>query len=405
MTKVVFLLIPGLHLLDLAGPAQAFGTAADLGRGYQLCYVGEQQDVPTAQGVTVRAATDWPQLAPEDLVIVPGWRVGPAIARTGPVADATLRQLSGHHANGGTVASVCAGADALGRAGLLDGRRCTTHHDIQDDLIRRYPRATVVRDVLYVIDDRVATSAGIASGIDLALHLVAVRDGPAVAARVAREMVVYARRNGDEQQASAMLRHRNHLSDTAHRAQDHIEARLADPLPLTEIAGACGVSERTLTRRFAAATGLTPLRYQQLLRLERAGHLIGHGATVEAAARAVGFTDARMLRRLRARAGSLAALGLCGQLLPAVPCRCFLAADAGSRWSSDDREGGVQNVHQPSLIDITQSYCAQFNDATGTVGIWPVIRSLSSTVSSASPCTPRAARSAAPTRRSSRTPA
>jgi transcriptional regulator GlxA family with amidase domain len=98
-----------------------------------------------------------------------------------------------------------------------------------------------------------------------------------------------------------MLRHRNHLSDTAHRAQDHIEARFGEPLPLTQIARACGVSERTLTRRFTSATGLTPLRYQQLLRLERAGHLIGHGATVETAAAAVGFTDARMLRRLRAR--------------------------------------------------------------------------------------------------------
>jgi transcriptional regulator GlxA family with amidase domain len=81
---------------------------------------------------------------------------------------------------------------------------------------------------------------------------------------VAREMVVYARRNGDEQQASAMLRHRNHLSDTAHRAQDHIEARFASPLPLAEIARRCGVSERTLTRRFTAATGVTPLRHQQL---------------------------------------------------------------------------------------------------------------------------------------------
>ena len=251
----------------------------------------------------MRAATDWPPLTAADLVIVPGWRVGSGIAGTGPPAAGTIARLSGHHGCGGTVASVCAGADALGRAGLLDGRRCTTHHEIQDELARRYPRATVVRDVLYVTDDRVATSAGIASGIDLALHLIAVRDGPAVAARVAREMVVYARRNGDEQQASAMLRHRSHLSDTAHRAQDHIEDRLADPLPLTDIAGACGVSERTLTRQFTAATGLTPLRYQQLLRLERAGHLIGHGATVEAAARAVGFSDARMLRRLRARTG------------------------------------------------------------------------------------------------------
>jgi transcriptional regulator GlxA family with amidase domain len=302
VTKVVFLLVPGLHLLDLAGPAQAFGTAADLGCGYELAYVAEQEDVPAAQGVTLRAATQWPALAPDDLIIIPGWRTGPVIKGTGPLAGATLEAVAAHHARGGTVASICAGADALGRAGLLDGRRCTTHHEIQDELARRYPRATVVRDVLYVTDGRVATSAGIASGIDLALHLIAVRDGPATAARAAREMVVYARRNGDEQQASAMLRHRSHLSDTAHHAQDHIEARFAAPLPLAEIASTCGVSERTLTRKFTEATGVTPLRYQQLLRLERAEHLISHGASVEAAARTVGFQDPRMLRRLRSRA-------------------------------------------------------------------------------------------------------
>jgi transcriptional regulator GlxA family with amidase domain len=300
VTTVVFLLVPGLHLLDLAGPAQAFGTAADLGCGYDLRFVAEQQDVPAAQGITVRADRDWPGLTAGDLVIVPGWRA-PAIAGTGPLQAATLSRLARHYAEGGMVASVCAGADALGRAGLLDGRRCTTHHDIQDELAQRYPAAIVVRDVLYVVDGRVATSAGIASGIDLALHLIATRDGPAVAAQVAREMVVYARRNGGEQQASAMFRHRNHLSDTAHRAQDHIEARFAGSLPLAELATACGVSERTLTRRFTAATGLTPLRYQQTLRFERAEHLIGHGATVESAARAVGFQDPRMLRRLRAR--------------------------------------------------------------------------------------------------------
>jgi transcriptional regulator GlxA family with amidase domain len=235
VSRVVFLLVPGLHLLDLAGPAQAFSTAADLGCGYELHYVAEREDVRTAQG-------------------------------------------------------------------LLDGRRCTTHHLIQDEPAARYPSATIIRDVLYVVDGRLASSAGIASGIDLALHLIAVRDGPVVAARVAREMVVYARRNGDEQQASAILRHRSHLSDLAHRAQDGIESRFADTLPLADLAADCGVSERTLTRRFVAATGMTPLRYQQVLRVERAEHLIGHGATVEAAARTVGFADARMLRRLRSRA-------------------------------------------------------------------------------------------------------
>ena len=300
MPRVAFLLVPGLHLLDLAGPAQVFSTAADLGYGYELHYVAEQPEVATAQGLTVRAGPGWPELGPDDMIMVPGWR-GPVLAGRRPLGAVTLGRLAGHHATGGTVASVCAGADALGRAGLLDGRRCTTHHDLQDELARRYPLATVIRDVLYVVDGRVVTSAGIASGIDLALHLIAARHGPGAAARAARQMVVYARRNGDEPQASAMLRHRAHLSDTVHRVQDLIDARFSEPLPLARLAAASGVSQRTLTRLFGQATGLTPLRYQQLLRAERAEHLIGHGATVEAAARAAGFQDARMLRRLRAR--------------------------------------------------------------------------------------------------------
>jgi transcriptional regulator GlxA family with amidase domain len=302
VTQVVFLLVPQVHLLDLAGPAQVFGTAAQHGLGYTLRYVAEREDVPTAQGLTVRAELERPSLTPADLVVVPGWR-SPSLRGTGRLGEPTLRRLAGHHAAGGTVASVCAGADALGRAGLLDGRRCTTHHDLQDELARRYPRADVVRDVLYVVDGRVVTSAGIASGIDLALHLVAMAHGAAAAARIAREMVVFCRRNGDEQQASAMLRHRGHLHDVVHRAQDIIDARFSEPLPLPALALECGVSERTLTRLFVHATGLTPLRYQQTLRTERAEHLIGQGATVESAARAAGFADARMLRRLRARGG------------------------------------------------------------------------------------------------------
>jgi transcriptional regulator GlxA family with amidase domain len=301
VTKVVFLLVPGLHLLDFAGPAQAFFTAADAEYGYELHFVAEQPEVPTAQGVAVRAGARWPPLQREDLIVVPGWRA-PRLARAGPLGPGSIATLSRHHARGGTVASVCAGADALGRAGLLDGRRCTTHHGVQEELARRYPQATVVRDVLYVVDDRVATSAGIASGIDLALHLIATRHGPGAAARIAREMVVYARRNGDEPQASAMLRHRSHLSDTVHRVQDLIDSRFTERLPLADLAATAGVSQRTLTRLFARATGMTPLRYQQQLRTERAEHLIGHGATVQAAARAAGFEDPRMLCRLRARA-------------------------------------------------------------------------------------------------------
>ncbi|TCC11019.1 GlxA family transcriptional regulator [Kribbella soli] len=299
-TRVVFVLVPRLHLLDLAGPAQVFTTANDFGYGYEVSYVAESEEIGTAQGVPLRAQLEWPELDAGDLVVVPGWR-SPRLSPEPPIGLEFRQRLRAHHAAGGSVASVCSGADALGWAGLLDGRRFTTHHDLTDELAARYPRAIIVRDVLYVEDDRVITSAGIASGIDLALHLVAVGRGAEAAARVAREMVVYARRNGDELQESAMLRHRGHLNDLAHRVQDVIDARYADRLPLTDLAGQIGVSERTLTRIFTAATGLTPLRYQQLLRLERAEHLIGHGTTVESAARTVGFEDARMLRRLRGR--------------------------------------------------------------------------------------------------------
>jgi transcriptional regulator GlxA family with amidase domain len=245
MSQVVFVLLPGVHLLDVAGPAQVFDTAADFGQAYRLGYVAEREQVRSAQGLVLTANVQWPELGTDDLVVVPGWRA-PTL-RGGPrLSPAEAERLRAHHAAGGTVAGVCAGAEALGQAGLLDGRRCTTHHQLQDELAARYPRATVVRDVLYTTDDRVMTSAGIVSGIDLSLHLPAVRHGPAFASRVARDM---------------------------------------------------------LTRLFGPATGgLTPLRYQQLLRLERAEHLIDHGTTVEAAAREVGFEDARMLRRLRARA-------------------------------------------------------------------------------------------------------
>lgn len=304
MSHVVFVLVPGVHLLDLAGPAQVFSMAGDFGQPYRLSYVADQEEVCSAQGLPLAAHTQWPELNADDLVVVPGWRA--STLRGGPeLSRSVLERLRAHHTAGGAVASVCAGAEALGRAGLLDGRRCTTHHHLQDELAARHPRAIVVRDVLFTTDDRVVTSAYIASGIDLALHLLAVRHGPALAAQVARDMVVYARRNGHEPQASAMLRHRSHLDDAVHRAQDLIDARFAEPLPLAYVAASVGVSERTLTRMFHRATGgLTPLRYQQTLRVERAEHLIGHGTTVEAAAREVGFQDVRMLRRLRSRAPS-----------------------------------------------------------------------------------------------------
>lgn len=298
--RVVFVLAPGVQLLDLAGPAQVFDTVGEVTDAtWPLDYVAETVRVESSQGLAVSARTDWPETSADDLVVVPGWRVGDG--RSAPrLTTGTLERIARHHRQGGTVMSVCAGAFALAAAGLLDGHRATTHHELQDELARRHPLVHVVHDVLFVEDGRLLTSAGIASGIDLALHVVAERLGPRIAARVARAMVVAARRNGADPQESAMLRHRNHLDDLVHRAQDLIDARFDERLPLAWLAASLAVSERTLTRAFARSIGMSPLRYQRLLRLERARALIAAGATAETAAREAGFADARMLRRLRA---------------------------------------------------------------------------------------------------------
>jgi transcriptional regulator GlxA family with amidase domain len=299
MSTVLFAVPARVHLLDLAGPAQAFSAAVDVGADYHLSYVGDEAVVASHQGLPLQLSVDWPALSAADTIVVPGCRVGSESAVPG-LGTASLERIVAHHAAGGRVASVCSGAFALAEAHLLDGRRATTHHDVQEELARRFPAVKVVPDVLYVVDERVATSAGVASGIDLALHLIAVDHGPALAARVARSMVVHGRRNGAAPQESAMLRHRDHLSDVVHRVQDTLDRRFTESLPLRELAEDAGVSERTLTRLFRAATGLTPLKYQQLLRLEQADQLLSQGWTMDSAAQRIGLSDARMLRRLRA---------------------------------------------------------------------------------------------------------
>ncbi|MDF0531480.1 DJ-1/PfpI family protein [Tsukamurella sp. 8F] len=296
MTTALFVLPDHVHMLDVAGPAQVLGAAADCGAEYRLRYFGETATVRSHQGLDFAAETRWPDLHADDVVVVPGWRASGARV---PLTRDTLRSIATHHGRGGTIMSVCSGAFALAAAGLLDGRRCTTHHELCADLAAGCPGADVVRDVLYVVDGRVRTSAGIASGIDAALGLLADRHGPAVAAKVARTMVVYTRRNGDSPQSSLMLAYRDHTNDAVHRALDLIDSRFTEPLPLQAIARHAGVSERTLTRAFGAVADTTPLRYQQALRVEHAEALIAGGVTVEGAAHAVGFADARMLRRLR----------------------------------------------------------------------------------------------------------
>ncbi|MGI8880614.1 MAG: GlxA family transcriptional regulator [Jatrophihabitans sp.] len=262
-TTVVFAVPDGVHLLDLAGPAQAFSTAIDMGVEYRLVYVGDNSLIDSHQGVALQVTTEWPLLEPDDLVIVPGRRVGDGPPSPG-LSSELIDLVAAHHGAGGRVASVCSGAFDLAEAKLLDGRRATTHHDLQDVFARKFPLVRVIRDVLYVVEDRIATSAGVASGIDLALHLIAVDHGASLAARIGRSMVIHNRRNGSSPQESVMLRHRDHMSDIVHRVQDTLDARFAELLLLQELAQSIDVSERTLRSLSTLMRHHSPIFIEQM---------------------------------------------------------------------------------------------------------------------------------------------
>jgi transcriptional regulator GlxA family with amidase domain len=207
--------------------------------------------------------------------------------------------LRNAHDAGAVVGSVCVGAFLLGAAGLLGGRSCTTHWKYVDELAKRYPNARVMADRLYVFDGRIATSAGISSGIDLALAMIERRQSARIAARVARVMVVTARRPGRHEQLSPFFDNRDHTIHEVHLVQDRLLEDLAASYTLEDLADYASVSVRTLTRQFRAATGTTINGYLTTLRLSRAKELLQTGAlNIETIAERCGFADGRQLRRL-----------------------------------------------------------------------------------------------------------
>jgi transcriptional regulator GlxA family with amidase domain len=187
----------------------------------------------------------------------------------------------------------------LGDAGLLDGRQCTTHWSRVDDLQHRFPRARVLTNRLFVEDGPIITSAGIVSGIDMALGLVEREHGPLVAVAAAREMVIYIRRDGSQRQHSVYLDYRTHLHPGVHRVQDWLIAHPEEGASLDKLARVAGLSPRHLTRVFRQATGVSIQEYRTRLRLERARSLLRDpGLTLEAIAVRCGFESSRQLRRI-----------------------------------------------------------------------------------------------------------
>jgi transcriptional regulator GlxA family with amidase domain len=273
---------------------QAFYEANATRARYRVRVCAPKAQIVSHHGLVLADLQPLPVEAGNALVIVPGM----PYARTERVDRAVVRWLIRAAKGGAHLASVCTGAFVLGEAGLLNERTCTTHWSRTADLSRRYPRARVLEDRLFVTDGPITTSAGIASGIDMALAFIEEIDGPLVAAEVAREMVVYLRRDGAQEQASVYLDHRTHLHPGVHRVQDWVVRNPAEQATLAKLAEVAGMSERSLTRSFRQATGVSVHDYVSRVRRELARTLMHDPSlTMDAVAQRSGFGGARHLRR------------------------------------------------------------------------------------------------------------
>ncbi|KGI82906.1 AraC family transcriptional regulator [Actinopolyspora erythraea] len=292
MHQISVLALPGVVLFDLAIALEVFDNQPD--RYTTTVCAPSSGPVPSTGPVPVHAAAGLTSLVEADTVIVPGFNPRDVPARE------VLAALHDAAERGARVISICTGAFALAPTGLLDQRSATTHWYYTDELAQRYPRVQVDPDVLYVDHGDIASSAGMAAGIDLCLHLVRRDHGADAATDIARRMVVPPHRRGGQAQLldRPLPPNGDTLAETCAWAREHLDQRLT----VADLAQHAGYAPRTFARHFRAQTGTTPLRWLTAQRIHQARRLLEQtDRTVTDIARNVGLGTAANLRAQLAR--------------------------------------------------------------------------------------------------------
>lgn len=294
---VVVLLYDGVQMLDVAGPIDAFASANAFGAAYRITHAS----LTGADVVASSGARHGADAAVDDLpatfgsLLVPGspnWQA--SVTDTALVA--AVRELSQRSRR---TVSICAGAFPLAATGLLDGRRAATHWKLARHLAARYPEVTVDSASLFVTDGTFVTSAGVTAGIDLVLSLIELDHGPVLAREVARDLVVFMARPGDQSQFSVRLDAQPTDHSVVRMVMDDVTQNPRRNHTLASLAAGAGVSPRHLSRLFLAETGHTPQHFVDRTRLEAAcAALTGGQATLDQVAEQTGVGSSESLRRL-----------------------------------------------------------------------------------------------------------
>lgn len=305
-TEVLFVLLPDSLILDWAGPAEALRIAnrllllQGLPERFVLRFVSPCPQVISSVGVQLTGLIPLPEhplLGPHWVVLV--GQPGARIEVQTPEAQALLHWLRGLRLQAGQVelVTICAGAVLAAHAGLLAGRRATTHHHHLDELQQTEPRCDVVANRVFVEDGAVFSSAGVTTGIDLVLHRISTLCGPALAAQVAQAMVVALRRGPSDPEMSPFLAYRNHMHPALHRVQDAVSQTPQAVWTVPRMAEVAHTSGRHLTRLFLAHADIAPLDYLRRIRLAVAQTALQSGRNVTQAAELAGFGSDTQLRR------------------------------------------------------------------------------------------------------------
>ncbi|MER6213586.1 DJ-1/PfpI family protein [Streptomyces sp. NPDC001674] len=295
---VLVVLYDGVQSLDVTGPVEVFdgaGRCRPDGGGYAVRTVSPGgAPVRTTSGLTLVPDGDLESArpGPDATLLVPGGRY------TGDFEPRITDWLRAHGGRAGRLVSVCTGGLLLAEAGLLDGRRATTHWSVCERMARDYPRVAVDPDPIYVRDGPVATSAGVTAGIDLALALVEEDLGRDTALLIARHLVVFLRRPGNQAQFSAQLAAQTAQREPLREVQHWITQNPGGDLSVEALAARAALSPRHFARAFQAETGVTPGRYVERVRVEHARRLLEEsGEAVSRISRACGYGTPEALRR------------------------------------------------------------------------------------------------------------
>jgi transcriptional regulator GlxA family with amidase domain len=294
--RIVFVAFPDVQALDVFGPSEVFSMARRYSDArYDIEFVAVEPSIVTSSGVTLQMHSTLAECTgPIDTLIVAG---GDAV-RDAVNDGALVAWLRAAATRSRRVASVCSGAFLLARAGLLDGRRATTHWEACELLAQAFPEVTVDPDPIFVRDGNVFTSAGVTAGIDLALALLEDDHGPEISRRVARQLVLFLRRPGGQSQFSAAMASQPAEREPLREVQQWMSDNLDADLSVPALAERAHMSERNFARAFKREVGMTPATYVEALRVERArGLLETSNAAVDHIAVRCGFGTVETMRR------------------------------------------------------------------------------------------------------------